>query len=168
VLLSHCAPTNLLRSKITSLRTEGLNSGAKGGPIFFRKVWGGSDAEAKAASVREAKRNGYDGGAAEKIVANTPPQFGPFAGTNKAVEVMIYRQHNTLLFSAVVSNDSLTVSTLGGCRTRAYGQGLHPRIKSYPDACADQYRQYLSRCAQMRQDEQRCLSLGQCSRSECA
>jgi hypothetical protein len=85
------------------------DAGALGGA--FTKVWGGSDAEAKAASVREAKRNGYDGGAAEKIVANTPPQFGPFAGTNKAVEVMIYRQHNTLLFSAVVSNDSLTVST---------------------------------------------------------
>jgi Putative Flp pilus-assembly TadE/G-like len=77
----------------------------------FATVWGGSKTEVKAASLREAQRNGYDGGAAEKIVTNTPPASGPFAGADRAVEVMIYRQHNTLLFSAVVSDDSLTVST---------------------------------------------------------
>jgi hypothetical protein len=85
------------------------DAGALGGA--FAKVWGLTDAEAKAAALREAQRNGYDGGATETIDRNIPPLSGPYAGEESAFEVMIFRQHNTMLFAALVSDDALTVST---------------------------------------------------------
>jgi hypothetical protein len=85
------------------------DAGALGGA--FAKVWGQSDAEANAAALKEAQRNGYDGGALEKIDPNIPPQFGPYQGESSAVEVLIYRQHQTMLFAALVPDDFLTVST---------------------------------------------------------
>ncbi len=85
------------------------DAGALGGA--FAKVWGRSDAEVEAAVVKEAQRNGYDGGASESIDPNTPPAYGPYAGEDSAVEVMIYRRHDTMLFAAIVPDDLLTVST---------------------------------------------------------
>ncbi|HXV25370.1 MAG TPA: hypothetical protein VED46_14045 [Alphaproteobacteria bacterium] len=85
------------------------DAGALGGA--FAKVWGRSDTEVEAAAVKEAQRNGYAGGASESIDPNTPPTYGPYAGEDDAVEVMIYRQHDTMLFAAIVPDDFLTVST---------------------------------------------------------
>ena len=91
-----------------TIQTE-ADAGALGGA--FAKVWGRTDAEAKAAALREAQRNGYDGGATESIERNIPPVSGPYAGEESAFEVMIFRQHNTMLFAALVPDDALTVST---------------------------------------------------------
>jgi hypothetical protein len=91
-----------------SIQTQ-ADAGALGGA--FAKVWGQSDAQANAAALKEAQRNGYDGGSLEKIDPNIPPQFGPYKGESSAVEVMIYRQHQTMLFAALVPDDFLTVST---------------------------------------------------------
>ena len=85
------------------------DAGALGGA--FAKVWGRPDSEIEAAAINEAQRNGFDGGASESIDPSTPPQYGPFKGEDSAVEVMIYRQHNTMLFAALVPDDLLTVST---------------------------------------------------------
>jgi hypothetical protein len=85
------------------------DAGALGGA--FAKVWQRSDAEAEAAALKEAQRNGYDGGASEQFDPNIPPLYGPFKGEDSAVEVMVFRQHNTMLFAALVPDDLLTIST---------------------------------------------------------
>ena len=85
------------------------DAGALGGA--FAKVWGRSDADAKAAALKEAQRNGFEGGAPEGMDRNIPPLYGPYMGEDSAFEVMISRRHDTMLFAAIVPDDFLTVST---------------------------------------------------------
>jgi hypothetical protein len=85
------------------------DAGALGGA--FAKVWGQTDTQAKAAALNEAERNGYVEGASEDIESNIPAKYGPYATVDDTVEVMISREHDTMLFAAVVPDDLLKVST---------------------------------------------------------
>jgi hypothetical protein len=77
----------------------------------FAKVWGQTDAQAEAAALNEAERNGYVEGASEDIDPNIPAKYGPYKDVDDTVEVMISRTHNTMLFAAIMSDEMMKVTT---------------------------------------------------------
>ena len=92
---------------------EAADAGAfAGGVVLYQ---GGTQAQARAAAIADATRNGFtDNGTTVRVTVNAPPLGGAFANNNKYVEVIIVAQIRTALVPAQSVINPVTARGVGG------------------------------------------------------
>lgn len=83
---------------------------------------GQSAANAQAAGIRDAERNGYTAAAGTTITINTPPTSGAYAGKTGAAEAIVVKQLPSLFSSYLLGSASRTV--------RGRAVGFTPSVRS--------------------------------------
>jgi len=71
---------------------------------------GQSSANAKAAGIRDAQRNGYTAATGTSIVVNTPPTSGTYAGKTGAAEAIVTKQLPSLFSRFLLGSTAKSVS----------------------------------------------------------
>jgi uncharacterized membrane protein len=87
------------------------DAGAIGGALEILRVnqaRDGSDiteAEIQTIAIQIASLNGYDDDAGDEIEVNYPPKYGPYAGAEDSVEVIVRRPANVFLARILFAED---------------------------------------------------------------